>query len=197
MAPGRKTGGRKSKIDMLSKAERDKAVADIILGRRSMYAVGRDLGIADTSVGRYMVSIPEEERLHIIATAMGKAKMAELQDQADIVNEFGEDTDKDLKWVLRELKSLLSDAKGDDDKTLALGTLKELRQSLMALADLHGKLNKRMDVHLNLNESPQFIQLRSIILKVLNNHPAAKHEFLDEMDRMGVIGEPVLVDDRT
>ncbi|PIE13502.1 MAG: hypothetical protein CSA68_11640 [Rhodobacterales bacterium] len=190
------TTSAKSKIDKLPKAKRDAIVRDIVLGRKSMWAASKELGIADTSVGRYMATVTEEERLGIIAAAMGEAKMAELQEQADLVNQFGEDTDKDLKWVLRELKSLLSDAKGDDDKTLALGTLKELRQSLMALADLHGKLNKKMDVHLNLNESPQFIQLRSIILKVLNNHPAAKHEFLDEMDRMGVIQEPVLVDDR-
>jgi len=110
---------------------------------------------------------------------------------AAIVNEFGDDTDKDLKWVLRELKALLESASGDDEKVLKLGTLKELRQSLMALADLHGKLNKKMEIHLNLNESPQFIKLRQIILTVLDRHPEAKADFLDEMRVLKVIDATV------
>lgn len=189
--------GQNHKVANLPKAKRDEIVRDIVLGRKSMWKISKEIDISDASIARYMKLVDEEERLHIIATAMGEARMAELQDKADIVNQFGEDTDKDLKWVLRELKTLLQSAKGDDDRQMQLGSLKEIRQSLMALADLHGKLNKKMDVHLNLNESPQFIQLRGIILKVLNNHPAAKHEFLNEMDAMGVIKEPVLVDDRS
>jgi hypothetical protein len=99
--------------------------------------------------------------------------------------------DTDLKWVLGELKALFQSAKGDEDKLLQLGTLKEVRQSLMALAELHGKLNKRIDIHLNLNESPQFIKLRQIILTVLDRHPEAKADFLDEMRVLKVIDEAV------
>lgn len=192
----------RAKIDTLPINVRNDLVRDIVLGRRSMFEVTKDLNarrgfsITDTTVSRYMSTITEEERLEIIAKAMGEAKMADIREKAEIVDQFGEDTDQDLKWVLRELKSLLEDAKGDKDRVMQLGSLKELRQSLMALADLHGKLNKRMDVHLNLNESPQFIELRKIIIRVLDRHPAAKHDFLDEMDRLGVIKEPVLVDDR-
>ena len=201
--PGIPKGSRHHmKFDTLPKDVREAAIRDIVLGRRSMYQVTKDLcarrgfTITDTAVSRYMATITEEERLEIIANAMGEAKLADIREKAEIVDQFGEDTDKDLKWVLRELKSLLEDAKDDKDRVMQLGSLKELRQSLMALADLHGKLNKRMDVHLNLNESPQFIELRKIIIRVLDRHPAAKHDFLDEMDRLGVIKEPVLVDDR-
>ncbi|MDP2496190.1 hypothetical protein Q8W25_19325 [Shimia thalassica] len=181
---------------MLPDAKREHYTREIVLGRMSMFQAGKDLGMSDTSVARYISQLPEEDKLAILATAMHDAKVKTAMQHAAIVNEFGEDTDKDLKWVLRELKSLLEGAKGDEDRVMQLGALKELRQSLMSLADLHGKLNKKMDIHLNLNESPQFIQLRQIILKVLNNHPAAKHDFLNEMDAMGVIKEPVLVDDR-
>ena len=184
------------KMAVLPDAKREHYTREIVLGRMSMFQAGKELGISDTSVARYITQLPEEEKLAILATAMHDAKVKTAMQHAAIVNEFGEDTDKDLKWVLRELKSLLESAKGDEDRMMQLGALKELRQSLMSLADLHGKLNKKMDIHLNLAESPQFIQLRSIILKVLNNHPAAKHEFLNEMDAMGVIQEPVLVDDR-
>lgn len=188
-----KTGGHRAKMDLLPTDVRDKAVQDIVLGRRSTYQVAKDLSerrgfkITITAVGRYMATVTEEERLEIIAKAMGEAKMASIQENAQIVDEFGEDTDKDLKWVLRELKDLLQSAKGDDDRAMQLGSLKEIRQSLMSLADLHGKLNKRMEVHLNLNESPQFIELRKIILRVFEHHPEAKQDFLAEMRSLNVI----------
>lgn len=189
-------GKRPHKMMMLPDAKREHYTREIVLGRISMFQAGKDLGMSDTSVARYIAQLPEEDKLAILATAMHDAKVKTAMQHAAIVNEFGEDTDKDLKWVLRELKSLLEGAKGDEDRVMQLGALKELRQSLMSLADLHGKLNKKMEIHLNLAESPQFIQLRQIILKVLNNHPDAKHDFLNEMDAMGVIKEPVLVDDR-
>lgn len=187
---------RPHKMQMLPDQKREHYTREIVLGRMSMWQASKELGISDTSVARYITSLPEADKLAILATAMHDAKVQTAMKHAAIVNEFGEDTDKDLKWVLRELKSLLESAKGDDDRMMQLGALKELRQSLMSLADLHGKLNKKMDIHLNLNESPQFIQLRGIILGVLERHPAAKHDFLNEMDKMGVIKEPVLVDDR-
>jgi len=187
---------RPHKMAMLPDKKREHYTREIVLGRMSMWQASQELDMSDTSVARYITSLPEEDKLAILATAMHDAKVKTAMQHAAIVDEFGDDTDKDLKWVLRELKSLLEGAKGDEDRTMQLGALKELRQSLMALADLHGKLNKKMDIHLNLNESPQFIQLRQIILNVLDRHPAAKHDFLDEMDRMGVIKEPVLVDDR-
>lgn len=153
-----------------------------------MYQVTKDLErdhkfkISDTAVSRFMSQyVDEQERVAILAQAAHDAKIADAVARGAMIDEFGEDTDRDLKWVLRELKTLLQDAKDDDEKALQLGTLKELRQSLMALADLHGKLNKKMDIHLNLNESPQFIQLRQIILTVLDRHPDAKADFLDEM----------------
>ena len=190
--------GHRSKMDLLPTDVRDKAVRDIVLGRRSTYQVAKDLSerrgysITITAVGRYMATVTEEERLEIIAKAMGEAKMASIQENAQIVDEFGEDTDKDLKWVLRELKDLLSAAKGDEDRAMQLGSLKEIRQSLMSLADLHGKLTKRMDIHLNLNESPQFIQLRQIILNVLDKHPGAKADFLEEMKVLKVLEHPAI-----
>lgn len=191
-----KNTAHRHKFDLLPKDVRDKAVQDIVLGRRSMYQVTKDLSarkgfsITSTAVARYMSTVTEDERLEIIANAMGEAKLADIREKAQIVDEFGEDTYKDLKWVLRELKALLEAAKDDEDRQMQLGSLKEIRQSLMSLADLHGKLNKRMDVHLNLNESPQFIQLRQIILNVLERHPDAKADFLEEMKVLKVLEHP-------
>ena len=178
---------RPHKMAMLPTQKREHYVREILLGRISMFQAGKDLGMSDTSVARYISSIPEDQKLAVLATAMHDSKVRTAMQHAAIVNEFGEDTDKDLKWVLRELKSLMEGAKGDEDRMMQLGALKELRQSLMALADLHGKLNKKMEIHLNLAESPQFIKLRQIILTVLDRHPEAKTDFLEEMKVLQVI----------
>lgn len=175
------------KIDLLPKKKRDEITRDLVLGRKSMWQVSKEIGISDTSVKRFMLTVGEEERLAILAQAAHDTKIAEAQRQADLVNDLGEDTEKDLKWVLHELKTLLADARGDEERMVQLGTLKELRQALMALAELQGKLNRKIDISLNLNESPQFIQLRQIILTVLDRHPDAKADFLQEMRVLDVI----------
>lgn len=176
----------RSFIDKLPQKKQDAIVRDVLLGRRSMHAIAKSLKISDTAVGRYMHKISEERRIAIVAQCIAESKIADAQEKAGLISDLGADTDADLKWVLRELKHLLESAKGDDDRALQLGALKEVRQSLMSLADLHGKLNKRLDVHLNLNESPQFIQLRKIILTVLDRHPEAKVDFLAEMKELQV-----------
>ena len=186
--PGQGFGsGRLHKMSLLPKERQDHFKKEVLLGRMSMLAASRELGISDMSVARWIATIPDEERLAIVAQHYHDTKVRSALTNAALIDELGEDTDRDLKWVLRELKELLEDAKGDDEKALQLGTLKELRQSLMALAELNGRLNRKIDIHLNLNESPQFIKLRQIILTVLDRHPEAKADFLDEMRVLQVI----------
>ena len=190
--------GHKRALDTLPKKVRDDAVRDFVLGRRGASRISRDLleqrkfKITQVAVGRYMACITEEERLEIGAQAIQDQKIANAMANAEAIENFGEETEQDLKWVLRELRDLLAAAKGDDEKQIALGTLKEVRQSLMSLADLQGKLNRKIDIQLNLNESPQFIKLRQIILKVLEHHPAAKSDFLGEMKKLQVIEHKTL-----
>lgn len=183
--------GRLHKMALLPDAEREHYTREIILGRMSMEQAGRELGVSGMSVARYVTTIPDDERLAIVAQALHDSRVQRAMKNAAVADQFGDDVDQDLKWVLGELKALFTSAKGDEDKLLQLGTLKEVRQSLMALADLHGKLNKRVDIFLNLNESPQFIKLRQVILTVLDRHPEAKADFLDEMRVLKVIDAAV------
>jgi ubiquinone biosynthesis protein UbiJ len=118
---------------------------------------------------------------------MVQDKLAAKQFEAGVLNEDRVEIDGDLRWVIQKLKALLQDAEGDEDRLLQLGSLREIRQSLLALAELQGKLNKELTVHLNLNESPQFLTLREIILRVLDRHPEAKADFLDEMRVLKVL----------
>ncbi|RGP37577.1 hypothetical protein [Pseudotabrizicola alkalilacus] len=183
--------GRLHKLALLPDDKREHYTREIILGRMSMLQASRELGVSDMSVARFITTIPDEVRLAILAQAFHDTKVQGALKNAAIANEFGDDVDQDLKWVLKQLKALFEGANGDDEKLLKLGTLKEVRASLMALAELHGKLNKKIDIHLNLNESPQFIKLRQIILTVLDRHPEAKADFLDEMRVLKVMDHVV------
>jgi len=123
----------------------------------------------------------------IVARTIQEKRMQEALDHAEIVNEFGDDVQRDVKWLLRELKELLATSKGDEDRILQLGTLKELRQSLLALADLQGKLSKKIEVKFDLHESPAFLELRRVMMEVLEAHPEAKADFLDRMGKLKVV----------
>ena len=101
------------------------ALRDVLLGRKSMYQAGKELGFSDMAIARFIAAIPEEEKLRIVAAAMHDAKLQDALKNAAVANEFGDDVDQDLKWVLRELKDLFTAAKGDEDRLLQLGSLKE------------------------------------------------------------------------
>lgn len=182
--------GQPCKMGSLPEVRRTQLIREIVLKKRSMDAVARELGISNTSVGRFMKTISDHEKAMIIAEDSQKRKTDDATGIATILNEDGEDVASDLKWVLRELKSLLESAKDDEDRKIQLGSLKEIRQALMAIAEVRGQLARKIDIAINLNESPQFIQLRHIILKVLERHPEAKADFLTEMRVLQVLPSP-------
>ena len=80
-----------------------------------------------------------------------------------------------------------ADETGEPDRILELAQMKEMRQTLMDLAKVRGMFSNKIDVTVDLGTSPQFIMLRKIILTVLEAHPAAKADFLDEMRALQVI----------
>lgn len=93
----------------------------------------------------------------------------------------------DLKWVLRELKRILEESKDDEDRVLQLGTLRETHKVLNSLANIFGLVSKKVDVTIDINNSPAVLQIREVILNVLEQHPEAQADFLREMQRLQVI----------
>lgn len=176
----------RSKLDELPQATRQKIKEDIILGRRSRVAVAKQLGIADTSVMRWIKKVPEEEKLLIIAKHKQDSQLAAVEEAAAIVSD-GEDIDNDLRWLLRRLRKSIEACGDDDDKLLELAQMREMRHTLESLAKLRGMFSQKIDVQIDLGSSPQFLLLRQIILRVLDQHPEAKADFLREMNVLKVI----------
>lgn len=84
---------RPHKMAMLPTEKREHYTREIVLGRMSMFQAGKELEIADTSVARYITSLPEDEKLRIVAEALHDSKVKTAMQHAALVDEFGEDTD--------------------------------------------------------------------------------------------------------
>jgi hypothetical protein len=44
---------------------------------------------------------------------------------------------------------------------------------------VHGSLRSELTVNVNLNDSPQWLQLRDVLLDVFERHPQAKQDFIE------------------
>lgn len=173
------------KISELTEWKQEQLIKDRLKGR-SYDDIGKELGIAGNSVKRWWTqAVPEDKKLLIAA----KMKQEDVQMAADIVASDGDDIDMDLRWLLRRLRKVIEEADetGEPDRILELAQMREMRQTLMDLAKVRGMFSNKIDVTVDLGTSPQFIMLRKIILNVLEQHPAAKADFLSEMRALQVI----------
>ena len=70
---------------------------------------------------------------------------------------------------------------------LALASLKEMRQTLIDLAKIHGTLKNELVVKIDLATSPQWAQLREILVEVFEQFPNAERAFVSKVRHLGVI----------
>ena len=180
-------GNRHKVIQKLTKPQQEKLLVDIQTGATNYHKASREIGIADISIKRWFMSIPEDEKLRLVAQHLERARLAETERAAAVVSNLGDDVVTDLKWVLRELKRILEESKDDEDRVLQLGTLRETHKVLNSLANIFGLVSKKVDVTIDINNSPAVLQIREVILNVLEQHPEAQADFLREMQRLRVI----------
>jgi len=175
------------KVDVeLTKTKRDQLVVDLVTGATTKYAASKEFGMSDNSIKRWFATVPEDEKLILVAKAKQRTEAAQRRDAAGILMSDGDDIDNDLRWLVKRIRSAI-EACTDDDKLLELAQMREMRQQLMDLAKVRGMFSNKIDIAINLADSPQFILLRQIILTVLDQHPDAKADFLLEMQKMQVL----------
>jgi len=155
---------------------------DLVAGK-ARAAISRKYGLTADSLRRHEQAHITEEMRREIALELRKDRAVAV---ADELNEGDVEIDASMKRILREIDALLKRAVADNNDPLALLSLKEMRATLMDLAKLTGSLQRELTVTVNLNESPQFITLRQMILRVLERHPEAKADFLGEMRRLQI-----------
>jgi hypothetical protein len=175
--------------DELTKSRQEKLIVDLTTGATNYWQASKELGVSDSAVRRWFMTIPEDQKLLLVAQAKQRSDAAAKKDAAGILMSDGDDIDHDLRWIIRRLRAAIEDC-GDDDKLLELAQLKEMRHTLESLAKVRGMFSQKIDVTIDLGSSPQFIVLRQIILRVLDQFPDAKMAFLNEMQTLKVLDAP-------
>ena len=92
---------------------------------------------------------------------------AEGLEQAD-----AEDLLTQLKQLQVKTERVLEKAEAAENQSLSLKAIKEARSNLELLAKLQGQIAASLTI--NFVESPQYVEVRAIILNALESHPAAR-----------------------
>jgi transposase-like protein len=131
-------------------------------------SVAKRYGLSDSAVYRHKT---EHLPAHLL-----KAREAEEVAQAD-----------DLLEQVRHLQGraleILERAEKSGDLRTALAAISQARANLELLGKLAGELDERPVV--NLNVSPQWLELRAVIVGALEPHPAAHTAVLRALESVG------------
>jgi transposase-like protein len=131
-------------------------------------SVAKRFGISESAVYRHKT---EHLPAHLL-----KAKEAEELARAD-----------DLLEQVRNLQTralnILERAENAGDLRTALAAISQARGNLELLAKLAGELDERPVV--NLNVSPEWLELRAVIVGALEAHPAAHRAVLRALESAG------------
>jgi hypothetical protein len=119
--------------------------------------------------------VQRHQENHIPAT-LSKAKEAEEVSRADAL--LGQ-----VRALQGKTLGILLRAEGAGDLRTALGAVREARGNVELLAKLSGELDERPVV--NVLVSPQWIELRAVIVGALDPHPDARGAVLRAIAELG------------
>ncbi len=133
------------------------AIDEALVGDAALSALAAIYRVSDDSLSRHKAK-------HLPAKLV-MAQAAEEVAQAD-----------DLLSQVQDLQSrtlaILEAAEGTEQHRTALSAIREARSNLELLAKLLGELDERPVV--NLNVSPEWLELRAVIVGALEPHPEAR-----------------------
>lgn len=156
---------------------------DLVLGM-SMREAADKYGLSKDAMHRH-------SRTHIDEAAKRRVlldrKRVEEQQVATELNEERVEISGGLRRCVKEIEGILERAKEQNDDPLALASLREMRQTLIDLAKLHGTLKNELTVRVDLAASPQWAQLREILCEVFADYPATERAFVEKVRHLGVV----------
>ncbi len=127
-----------------------------LVGETSNLSVSSLFGVSESAVRRHKAN-------HLPATLAKAEEAKEASRAGDLLGQVRALQGKTLGILLR--------AEGAGDLRTALGAIREARGNVELLAKLSGELDERPVV--NLNVSPEWLELRTVIVGALEPHPEA------------------------
>jgi hypothetical protein len=144
------------------------SIDETLVTRAPYRSVAKRFGLSESAVYRHKT---EHLPAHLL-----KAKEVEEVAQAD-----------DLLDQVRNLQAhaldILERAEKAGDLRTALAAISQARENLELLGKLAGELDERPVV--NLNVSPEWIELRTVIVRALDAHPQARGTVLSALEGAG------------
>ena len=137
--------------------------------------------IDEALVGATAISAISAKYRDISEDALGRHKANHLPSKLVMAEKAKEVAQADsLLEQVRDLQgralAILDQAEMSGDLRTALGAIREARGNLELLAKLLGELSDAPQV--NLNVSPEWLQIRAVIVTALEPHPEAKNSVL-------------------
>jgi hypothetical protein len=141
--------------------------------------------IDEALVGATAISAISAKYRDISEDALGRHKANHLPAKLVMAEKAKEVAQADsLLDQVRDLQgralAILDQAEMSGDLRTALGAIREARGNLELLAKLLGEISDAPQV--NLNVSPEWLQIRAVIVTALDSHPEAKNSVLSALD---------------
>ena len=141
--------------------------------------------IDEVLVGATAISAISAKYRDISEDALGRHKANHLPAKLVMAEKAKEVAQADsLLDQVRDLQgralAILDQAEMSGDLRTALGAIREARGNLELLAKLLGEISDAPQV--NLNVSPEWLQIRAVIVTALEPHPEAKNSVLSALD---------------
>jgi len=149
------------------------AIDEALVGGASNLSVSSLFGVSESAVRRHKANHLPAKLVMARAAEEAAEEVAEEVAEAD-----------DLLGQVQDLQArtlaILEAAEGSNQHRTALSAIREARSNLELLAKLLGELDERPVV--NLNVSPEWLELRAVIVGALEPHPEARGAVLRALD---------------
>ncbi len=133
------------------------AINKDLVGGTALSALSAKYRVSEDAMGRHKAN-------HLPAKLVMAEQAAEVAQAGDLLDQVRDLQDRAL--------SILDKAEGTGDLRTALGAIREARGNLELLAKLLGELDERPQV--NILVSPQWLELRAVIVGALETHSEAR-----------------------
>lgn len=173
---GNKNSGATHTINLRS--DRDEIIRDLVLKNRTKKKIAALCGIHESNVTRFEQKwIDEEQRREILASE----RMTRMEKATGVLAEERLDISKTYETLARRVERILTEAEATDQPAFALAAIDGLRKVLRDMAQMQGKLAQELTVNVSLAQAPEWVTLRNILSKVIDEVPAAREPLLRHM----------------
>lgn len=159
-------------------------IDEALVSGREFAPLARKYGLSGDAMRRHFHGHLDDIRRKEIAVELKQRRIAALDKE---LNEDRSDISTGLTRIINEIDGILQRAKEAGDDSLALTALRDMRGTFLDLAKLHGKLTNISTVRVEIAETPQWAQLKAILVQVFDEVPQARDVFLRKTQHMRLI----------